>query len=262
MTDTIMIEARQRTLNLLPFVPRGGTRRGGGRQADGMLGFKIPAIKAARRIMADELLKVRAPGELRKYGYRELVNEALTDMLDELQYTKEVLLSYLLQGSFKDAVSGASYYDYFSEEGISQEAEIDFDLDNATPTARRVDREDQRDEADDARQRGRPRRVERHRPLLGRLLGPAPDRPQGSHRTRRGTTSAPSQTEFVTNRDVSDGSFTVARRHLDRVQPHRQRASSRAPADKVLLFPARRGEPLPVSATRRRTSSSTTCRTR
>ena len=133
MVDEVMIETRQRTLNLLPFVARGGepTRRDADKR--GARSLKIPAHKAERRIWADSLLKVRAPGEMRKWAYRELVNEALTDMQDELQNTKEVHLSNLVQGYFKDPVSGATSYDYFAEEGITQEAEIDFDLDNASP---------------------------------------------------------------------------------------------------------------------------------
>lgn len=135
MTDEVLIEHRQRTLNLLPFVARGGppTRRGTDKRT--MRGLRIPAHKAARRIDADTLLKVRAPGELRKWGYRELVNEALADMMDELQNTKEVHISNLLQGFSADPVTGTVLYDYFDEAGITQEPEIDFDLDNASPAA-------------------------------------------------------------------------------------------------------------------------------
>lgn len=133
MFDEVAIESRNRTLGVLPFVARGGpaTRREADKRE--MRGLKIPAHKAARRIYADTLLKVRAPGELRKWAYQELVNEALGDMLDELQNTKEVHLSNLVQGIFADPVSGTVKYDYFDEEGITQEDEVDFDLDNASP---------------------------------------------------------------------------------------------------------------------------------
>jgi hypothetical protein len=236
ITDTIMIEARQRTLNVLPFVARGGdpTRREVDKRTARSL--TIPAIKAARRIPADMLLKVRAPGELRKWGYRELVNEALTDMLDELQNTKEVLLSYLLKGKFTDADTGTEHYDYFTEEGISQEAEIDFDLDNLSPAQGaltqvvNVMKQTMRDNAEDID--------------VSRVIGLCSDGFWNllvSHKEVIGTYAVDvgAGSERL-NRDVSEGAFTW--RGVTWISCGRTVSGKLlVPADKVLLFPATPG---------------------
>ena len=133
-TADFLIEERQQTLNLLPFVPRGGAPTRRDKDPRTMRKLTIPGHKAERNISADELLNVRAPMELRKWGYREILNDYLATMFDEFQATKEVQVANLLQGVVKDPVSGAVWINYFTEYGVTQEPEIDFNLDAAVPT--------------------------------------------------------------------------------------------------------------------------------
>src|SRR5262245_17280382 len=57
-TVDFLIEERQQTLNLLPFVPRGGVPTRRDRDLRSMRKLSIPGHKVERNISADELLQV------------------------------------------------------------------------------------------------------------------------------------------------------------------------------------------------------------
>jgi hypothetical protein len=230
MTSDLLIEERQQTLNLLPFVARGGNPTRRDRDARTMRKLTIPAHKAERLVLADELLSVRAPGELRKWGYREIINDYLATMLDEMQATKEVHIANLLQGLVKDPVSGATYINYFTEYGVSQEAEIDFDLDNATPAQGALTlkintmRRTMRDNAEDLDTSG----------VIGLCSAGFWDL-LVVHKEVTESYKFDAQSDFL-RQQISEGSFKW--RGVTWIEYSRSAAGTAlVPADKVLLFP-------------------------
>lgn len=135
-TLTVMIEERDGVLTLLNPTPRGGPGETTAKDRRRMRSLVVPHYQHDDNINADEVQGVRAFGsETEVQTVMTLVNqrqqEAVTLKLDPT-------LEYQRLGAVKGLIlnaDGSTLYDLFAEFGVSQEAEIDFDLDNATPAS-------------------------------------------------------------------------------------------------------------------------------
>lgn len=134
-TPNIMIEEKNGVLSLVPTKPRGGEKnqnKSGGRK---LRALRIPHLPIEDRIMADEIVGVRQFGtEDQLATVQGTVNDKLAEMTVKLDATVEHLRIGAVKGQILDA-DGSVIYDLFDEFGVTQAAEIDFDLDNANPAS-------------------------------------------------------------------------------------------------------------------------------
>lgn len=135
-TTSIMIEEQDGVLKLLNPTPRGGpgeTKAKDKRRARSLL---IPHYQHDDGINADEVQGVRAFGsETEVQSVMPLVNSRLNDAVT---LVLDPTLEYQRLGAVKGLIlnaDGSTLYDLFTEFGVSQETEIDFDLDNASPAS-------------------------------------------------------------------------------------------------------------------------------
>lgn len=132
------VEERDGTLVVIPTSPRGAppTERQGEKRR--MRYFEVPRISMADTLQADEIQSVRAFGqESELMQVQAEVARRLsgpTGLTSSVEYTWERMRLGAVQGIVLDA-DGSTIYNWFTEFGISQPAEIDFDLDNASPAA-------------------------------------------------------------------------------------------------------------------------------
>ncbi|MBN8740728.1 MAG: major capsid protein E [Lysobacterales bacterium 69-70] len=135
-TTSIMIEEQDGVLKLLNPTPRGGageTKAKDKRRARSLL---IPHYQHDDGINADEVQGVRAFGsETDVQSVMPMVNSRLSDAVS---LVLDPTLEYQRLGAVKGLIlnaDGSTLYDLFTEFGVSQESEIDFDLDNASPAS-------------------------------------------------------------------------------------------------------------------------------
>jgi hypothetical protein len=68
-------------------------------------------------------------------GVQAVVNQRMSEMATKMDATLEHLRIGAIKGQILDADGSAVIYDLFTEFGVTQHTEIDFDLDNASPAA-------------------------------------------------------------------------------------------------------------------------------
>lgn len=137
-TTTVWIEERDDVLALVPNTPRGAppdamdnsARRRNARQ------LALTHLPKRDAIIADELQNVRAFGsESEAETVMRVVNQRMEFLRRDIELTWENLMLGAIKGTILDADGSTVIYDLFSEFGVSQEAEVDFDLDAASPAA-------------------------------------------------------------------------------------------------------------------------------
>lgn len=133
-TTSIMIEERDGVLKILNPTPRGGpgeTKAKDKRRARSLL---VPHYQHDDGINADEVQGVRAFGaESEVQSVQPMVNQRLAEAVS---LVLDPTLEYQRVGAVKGLIlnaDGSTLYDLFTEFGVSQETEVDFDLDNASP---------------------------------------------------------------------------------------------------------------------------------
>ena len=133
-STSIMIEEVDGVLKLLNPTPRGGageTKAKDKRRARSLL---IPHYQHDDGVNADEVQGVRAFGsETEVQSVMGLVNQRLADAV---QLVLDPTLEFQRLGAVKGLIlnaDGSTLYNLFTEFGVSQEAEIDFNLDAASP---------------------------------------------------------------------------------------------------------------------------------
>jgi hypothetical protein len=122
-------------LVLVASSPRGGPGQTIGGDNRSLRKLRVPHFQRDDAVNADEVQQVRAfasevqvetlAGKIASKAARHSQHFALTEEYHRLNVIKT--------GRLLDA-DGSVLYDYFTEMGETQQAEIDFDLDNATPT--------------------------------------------------------------------------------------------------------------------------------
>lgn len=134
-TVTVAVEQRDQTLSLIQTSQRGAPLEEGQSVKRTIRDFRTVRIAKGDTVMADEIQNIRAFGsesELQQVQTEIMARQAR--LLDDIELTWENMRLSAVQGVLTDA-DGSTLYDWFSEFGVSQDAEIDFDLDNATPAS-------------------------------------------------------------------------------------------------------------------------------
>lgn len=132
-TNIASIEQVGQTLQLIPTSPRNTAPPMGVTDKRSMRNFNIPRVAKADQVTAAEIAGIRAFGTesvLETVVQKVAMKQA--KLLREVELTLEYHRLGAIQGILLDA-GGSTIYNYFTEFGISQPAEIDFDLDNASP---------------------------------------------------------------------------------------------------------------------------------
>lgn len=137
-TDTLMVEEIEGELNVIPTSPRGSPPSERPKEKRKARHFGTPRIAEETTVYAHELQGVRAFGSTTELmQLQHLVARRLNGpvgLTSKIEYTHEYMRLGAVSGILLDA-NGSTIYNWFDEFGISQPAEIDFDLDNASPAS-------------------------------------------------------------------------------------------------------------------------------
>lgn len=134
-TDIVSIEQKGMALSLIPTSQRGTEPPMGTTDKRSLRHFSIPRVAKGDQVFAREIQGVRefgTEGEL--MTAMRLIAQKQAKLKTEYDLTMEYHRLGALQGILLDA-DGSTLYNFFTEFGIAQPTEIDFDLDNAAPTA-------------------------------------------------------------------------------------------------------------------------------
>ncbi|MDX5369078.1 MAG: major capsid protein [Alphaproteobacteria bacterium] len=133
---TVVIESRDGTLSLIPFSERGSAYEQQVPERRDMRAFVCRQFKKQDVLWASEIQSVR------DFGSESATQQVQTEVahrLRRLRQDAEATFEYHflngIQGLVKDPKDGATVIDYAAEFGITPAAEIDFDLDNASPAS-------------------------------------------------------------------------------------------------------------------------------
>jgi len=134
-TDHFAVEEKNGTLALIQSSARGAPLDQRTKEQRKVRRFNTVRIARGDRIQASEIANIRAFGT--ESEFQSVQNEVMDRMLRlraDLELTLENLRLGAIFGDVLDA-DGSSIYNWFTEFGISQAAEVDFDLDNASPAS-------------------------------------------------------------------------------------------------------------------------------
>lgn len=135
-TTSIMIEEVEGVLTLINPTPRGAPGSSIGKEKRTARNLIVPHYQIDDAIMADEVQGVREFGsESQVRAVETLINNRLAD---HVQLRMDPTLEYQRIGALKGIIlngDATTLYNLFTEFGVTQEAEVDFDLDNASPAS-------------------------------------------------------------------------------------------------------------------------------
>lgn len=134
-TLTVAIEKdKEQNVFLIQSSPRGAPGQTFGKNRRSMRELRVPHFQVDDAIYADEVQSVRAFGMARAIeSLQGKIANRGAEISQSFALTEEYhRLKLITTGKLLDA-DGTVIYDFFSEMGESQPAEIDFDLDNANP---------------------------------------------------------------------------------------------------------------------------------
>lgn len=136
----LFVEERGDKLVIIPNRPRGGVpqplQATGTNRRRVARSFRVTHLPQNDFIPADEILGVRAFGsqsELEVVGQK--VNERFEMMRRNVELTWENLMLGCVKGTILDSDGTTTIYNLFTEFNVTQETEIDFDLDAASPAS-------------------------------------------------------------------------------------------------------------------------------
>ena len=137
-TETVAIESKAGVLSLIPTSPRGAAPESSSAGKRTLRDFRTVRIAKSDRITASELANIRAFGsETELMQVQAEVADRLNGpagLMRDIELTWENMMLGAIQGQVVDA-DGSVIEDYFDAFGVTQDAEIDFDLDNASPAS-------------------------------------------------------------------------------------------------------------------------------
>jgi len=135
-TTSIAIEEIAGELNIINPTPRGGVGEAIEKQKRTLRNLTVPHYQRNDAIMADEVQGIRAFGsETELQTVQGLVNAR---MAEHVMLGFDPTLEYQRVGAVKGTIlnaDGSTLYNLFTEFGVTQETEIDFDLDNGSPAS-------------------------------------------------------------------------------------------------------------------------------
>jgi len=133
-TRSVMIESRDGTLQLIPFSERGSAFESQIPERRDMRAFVVRQFKKQDVLWASEIQGIRDFGsETAVQQVQTEVARKLGRLRNDAEATFEFHLFNGIQGVVKDPRDGATVINYYTEFNITPAAEVDFDLDNATP---------------------------------------------------------------------------------------------------------------------------------
>lgn len=137
-TETVAIESKSGVLSLIGTSPRGAAPESSSTGKRSVKDFRTVRIAKSDRITASELANIRA------FGSETELAQVQTEVADRLngpaglmrdiELTWENMMLGAIQGIVVDA-DGSVIENYFDAFGVTQDAVIDFDLDNADPAS-------------------------------------------------------------------------------------------------------------------------------
>ena len=134
-TTTVAIEQKSNILVLVPPTPRGGPGTTLDKAKRNLRNLTVPHFEINDAIMAEEVQGIRAFG-----GQANTVETVMGKVAERGQTHSQSLSAtseYSMAGAMKGLVTyaDASTLDLYTEFGVSALAEVDFDLDNASPAS-------------------------------------------------------------------------------------------------------------------------------
>ncbi|RQW89950.1 MAG: major capsid protein [Geobacter sp.] len=135
-TTSVMIEEKDGVLYLVENKPRGSAAQQNQTSKRKARSLVLTHLPVGDRIIADEIQNVREFGSNdQAKAIINVVNGRLADMSNSLDATLEHLRIGAIKGQILDSDGSTVIYNLFTEFGVSQESEVDFDLDNAAPAS-------------------------------------------------------------------------------------------------------------------------------
>lgn len=138
-TETVAVEERDGILNVIANSDRGAPLSQRAKNKRTVRDFRTGRIAKGDRITASELAGIREFGsetELKQVA-REVMDRlnGPAGLMREVELTWENQMLGAVQGIVLDSDGSTVINNWYTEFGVSQAAEIDFDLDNATPAS-------------------------------------------------------------------------------------------------------------------------------
>ncbi|WP_020408928.1 major capsid protein [Hahella ganghwensis] len=138
-TKHFYIEEKDGVLSLVKTSKRGEPLEQRDRQKRKARPFETVRLAKGDRITASELADIRAFGSETEVAQVQMeVADRLNGpdgLIRDLELTWENHMLGCIQGSVLDADGTSEIYNWFTEFGVTQDTEIDFDLDNASPAS-------------------------------------------------------------------------------------------------------------------------------
>lgn len=135
-TLSVMLEEKDGVLYLVENKKRGAPGQQNTENKRKARSLTVTHLPTEDRINADEIQGVRAFGSMDQgQAITDVVNGRLATMSNSLDATLEHLRVGAIKGEILDSDGSTVIYNLFTEFGVTQETEVDFDLDNANPTA-------------------------------------------------------------------------------------------------------------------------------
>lgn len=138
-TRQVSIEEKGKVLSLIPFSERGSEVDEATGQKRKIRYFDTARIAKSDTIQASEIANIRAFGEETEL---QQVQAEVAERVEGLNNDVEVTLEYLrlgaLQGKFLDPADGSVVYNWFTEFGVTQAAEVNFALTTDTTDVKKL----------------------------------------------------------------------------------------------------------------------------
>jgi len=137
-TETVAVEQREGKLVLIQTSQRGAPLGEGQAEKRTIRDFRTSRIAKGDIVQASEIQNIRAFG--RESELMQVMDEVMrriagpTGLMSQIELTWENMRLGAIQGVVTDA-DGTTLMDWYSAMGVTQAAEIDFDLDNTSPAA-------------------------------------------------------------------------------------------------------------------------------
>lgn len=134
-TTTLLIEEKAGVLTIVNPSPRGGVGDAIPKQKRLAHPISIPHYQINDAVYADEVQGVREFGQEQSLAtVQGVVNDRMAEFTADLDATLELQRVGAVKGIILNG-DGSTLVNLFDEFGVTQEAEVDFDLDNATPAS-------------------------------------------------------------------------------------------------------------------------------
>ncbi len=129
-TTVVGLERREGRIGLIGTSERGGPPELGQEEGRDMVPVKIPRLAKRQRMQAHAIQNIRAFGsQTELMGVQDAVTRIQQRQMQDMELTKEFHRLGAIQGKLLDK-DGSLLVDFFSTFGVTEPAEIDFELDD------------------------------------------------------------------------------------------------------------------------------------